>query len=196
MTLEKKRTLFGADHFSGAATEKKGKKGATEELSPQNLPPTSLSFDHCDMSKCRKTHLYIPFIQNVCVLYLWNAFLIVSIHHRIDCLGPLTYTNTGLSTEWMVDLWGHLLVDVGRGPRTYFSAVKLRFQPLNRNKQKWEKCFPTTTMLWGRLSNQVDSLSPTAQREPRKLPQTAPKSPIWAETKSIAFSCWGMKHPV
>ena len=33
VTLEKKGTLFREDHFSGAATKKKGKKGATEQLS-------------------------------------------------------------------------------------------------------------------------------------------------------------------
>ena len=32
MTLEKRKTLFGEDHFSGAATKTKGRKGATEQL--------------------------------------------------------------------------------------------------------------------------------------------------------------------
>ena len=37
VTLEKKGTLFWEDHFSGAATKQKGKKGATEQL---RYPPS------------------------------------------------------------------------------------------------------------------------------------------------------------
>ena len=42
------------------------------------------------------------------------------------------------------------LVDVGRGAKNVnFSSSVVGFQPLNHTKQKWGKCFPTTTMFWG-----------------------------------------------
>ena len=42
----------------------------------------------------------------------------------------------------------HFLVEVERGAKIEILAVLCAFQPLNHNKQKWFKCFPTTTMIW------------------------------------------------